>query len=109
MEMVINLLCAQEQEEGGSRQTEELEKMDVTEHDSHACETMEEDSGEQNTSLFREKLQQTQDSTSRSLCKASKGMELVLPFIPVLLEYLGSVIQGDERRNLQLEFSVLSK
>ena len=108
MEMVINLLCAQEQE-GGSRQTEELEKMDVTEHDSHACETMEEDSGEQNTSLFREKLQQMQDSTSRSLCKASKGMELVLPFIPVLLEYLGSVIQGDERRNLQLEFSVLSK
>ena len=108
MEMVINLLCAQEQE-GDSRQTEELEKMDVTEHDSHACETMEEDSGERNTSLFHEKLQQTQDSTSRSLCKASKGMELVLPFIPVLLEYLGSVIQGDERRNLQLEFSVLSK
>ena len=107
MEMVINLLCAQEQE-GGSRQTEELEKMDITEHDSHACETMEEDSGERNTSLSREKLQQTH-STSRSLCKASKGMELVLPFIPVLLEYLGSVIQGDERRNLQLEFSVLSK
>ena len=102
MEMVINLLCAQELEKG-SKQMEELEEMDI-ERDPHTWEMMEEDSGEQ--SLFQKKLQQMQDST---LCRASKGMELVLPFIPVLLEYLSSVIQGNEKRSLQLEFSVLSK
>ena len=104
MEMVINLLCAQELEKG-SKQMEELEEMDI-EQDSRTWETMEEDSGEQSASLFQEKLQKMQDST---LCRASKGMELVLPFIPVLLEYLSSVIQGNEKRSLQLEFSVLSK
>ena len=104
MEMVINLLCAQELEKG-SKQMEELEEMDI-EQDSRTWETMEEDSGQQSASLFQEKLQQMQDST---LCRASKGMELVLPFIPVLLEYLSSVIQGNEKRSLQLEFSVLSK
>ena len=104
MEMVINLLCAQELEKG-SKQMEELEEMDI-EQDSRTWETMEEDSGEQSASLFQKKLQQMQDST---LCRASKGMELVLPFIPVLLEYLSSVIQGNEKRSLQLEFSVLSK
>lgn len=107
MEMVINLLCAQELEKG-STQAEELEEMDI-ERDSRTWETMEEDSGEQSASLFHEKLQQMRDSTSGSPCRGSKGMKLVLPFIPVLLEYLSSVIQGNEKRNLQLEFSVLSK
>ena len=45
------------------------------------------------------------------LVGVSEGVRLVLSFTPKLLDYLNSVIRGGGRegRNLQLEFSVLSK
>ena len=110
MEMVVSLLCEQELEESSN-----LEKMEV-DCSQRDCDVMTEDSGkhEFRTALsFPDEMdQQVQHSAciaEGSSHRVSRGVELIMPFIPVLLKYLGSVIRGDGRGNLQLEFSLLSK
>jgi len=110
MEMVVNLLCEQDPLEECTKLTH-VEEMEV-ECSRHNCNVVAENLGiETVTPLLDEGEQLKHLSTSNpegSCYMVSTGVKLIMPFIPVLLKYLSSVIRGD-RGNLQLEFSVLSK
>ena len=114
MEMVVNLLCEKDPLEECTKLTH-VEEMEV-ECNRHNCSVVAENSEEHEietvTRLLDEGEQLKHLSTSNpegSCYVVSTGVKLIIPFIPVLLKYLGSVIRGDRRGNLQLEFSVLSK